>query len=111
MSENTQQGSSQLSGRKSIPRLGILSTSLFFFLSPLWIEFAFNIVMVIVIEGSGWPYWPPIVPNTRTVMTHTGIIGAIVRALYEVRPIFFFLGFVILLAWIYYVKYDRPIIS
>ncbi|MGY5873183.1 MAG: hypothetical protein RTV72_13110, partial [Candidatus Thorarchaeota archaeon] len=84
-----------------------LSVGLFIIITPLWIELAFNIVMIFVVEGSGWPYWPPILPNIRTVMSHTGIIGGILRILYVVRYIFVFLGLLVLVAWMFSYRSEK----
>jgi hypothetical protein len=63
------------------------------------------------VEGSGWPYWPPILPNNRTVMSHTGIVGVIIRMLYEIRYAFFLLGIFVLIAWIYHKRYEDRILA
>lgn len=63
--------------------------------------------MLFVIEGSGWPYWPPVLPNNRTVESHTGILGVIVRTLYVLRGFIIFIGLLFVLYWILSLKIDE----
>ena len=40
-------------------------------------------IMNLVVEDSGWPYWPPIYPGPRNFERVAGVFGLFVRVIYE----------------------------
>ncbi|MFW9849410.1 MAG: hypothetical protein ACFFF4_09725 [Candidatus Thorarchaeota archaeon] len=60
---------------------------------------AMEYIMQLIIQDSGWPYWPPIYPGPRNFIDVAGSLGIFIRDLYINR--FYILGigiFLVILA-------------